>query len=194
MANVRVPQEEINDMLFWYVVFDGNCYKVAKKIRELYKNKRSRKVVRDIATRERFDLKKHIVRDKVNEYLYGSTDVGLSRAVELALDLMEIDEAIMKDAKSFAQSKGKKPTMFKNAGEMLAAVKQVTDDLKNLGNIKDPKAAAYQQVHQSQAPILDVSFRDLLEQLPEEEAENLKKSIATREREKILEIKFGNSG
>ncbi len=183
-----ITKEEIHRMLFWYTVFDGNINKTAIKHSEDYGINRSRKVVGDVARRENFAVKSHLVRDQVNQHLFSASAVGgwNIRMLKMALDLLDIDEKIVKNVKLWFDGKYNKST-FDSSPEALAAIKQVTSDIANLSKNSNPKQAAFQELEQTEGKQIALSLETILGELDEEDKEELLDNLAAKERQKILE-------
>lgn len=188
---VRVAQEEKEIMLFWYTALEGNISAVRKKMKAETGIDRTRKVIKQVALRENFDTKAHLVRDKVNEYFYGTSNPWMTRSIKMGLDMLEIDEAILGHVKDFFKGNNEKKRFkgpFSSSAEALAAYKQVLSDISALTNEKDPKKKAFDTMAENEKPILDVNFKTLMDELPEEEQEELKDSLVLEQRNKLLGI------
>lgn len=185
---IPVSPEERQLMLWWWTVYGGNYNKTAKKVSEITGIERSRKVVFEIAKRHNFRTMSHIVRDQVNKQLSADATPGMNRMMKLVMDLMEIDEELLSQAKTYLIG-GDGKTKFTNVNEVLGALKYVTSDLENITGKKGIKSGSFEDTAAANKPEISISVQKILSELPEDERDEVVGEIIDIQTNKILDFK-----
>ncbi len=110
----KLTEDEVNQMLVWWVALDKNASAVGRKTGH------AAKVVIDIAKRENFDAKAPLVQDKVNEMMYGTSNPNMVRVLSTGLDLLQINSMLIEAAKLSLQGKNK--IKFKSPRELIDVI------------------------------------------------------------------------
>lgn len=188
----RVPvlAKEKQQMLFWYTVYKGNCNAVAKKLTQINKVKRTRKTVADIARKENFATKSHIIRDKVNKQFFGDDTPGMGRMMWLAENLLEFDEELLQDARKFMR--GERGTRCESIKDCLDIVKHVNTQLSNLIGAKDFKNEAFDKLQEQEGATIELSVQEILDDLPEKERELVMGEVVDEQISKIFQYRGDN--
>ena len=179
-----VSEKEREIMLFWYTVFDGNFNRIANKVSAITGIKRSRKVVMEVSQRFNFNVQAHVVRDQVNKKFYGDTTPGMSRIMKQVIDMLEIDENLLKHGKRFLQ--GDSQAKVKNITELLNVLKHVKEDAKNLTGIKDIKNTAFNQMSERIEPAISYTIDEIMRDMDANEKADLLGEVVESQVQKIL--------
>lgn len=185
---IPVTAEERQIMLWWWTVFGGNYNKTAKKVSEVTGIQRSRKVVFEVAKKYNFQTLSHIVRDQVNKEYYGDSSPGMTRMMKMAMDLMEMDEEILAQAKTFLKG-GNGKCEIQNFTELLNGLKYVTADFENITGKKGIKKNGFEDMAEQAKPEVAISVKQILKELSEEDRMMVTGAMVDEQHARILNYK-----
>lgn len=183
MTKKKITEEQINEMLFWYTFHDGNYNKVGTQVG------RNRKVVRDIALQHNFATKAHLLRDKVNEHFYGVSNPVQARIIKMGLLLMDTEESLLQEVHAYVTNKRRVNTRFRHMGDVVTVLKHVEDTMINITKEPDVRGRTLEEIDKHTAPEYKLTVENILNELPEEEREEVKRRIIDKQKNNIIEGK-----
>ncbi len=181
MPKKKITEEQVDDMLFWYTVYNGNYAKVGTHVG------RNRKVVRDIALKHNFATKAHLMRDKVNEHLYGASNPAQARMLKMGLSLMDTEERLLEEVNAYVSNKRRTSTRFRHMGDAIAVLKHVEDAIVNLTGERNIRGRTLEEVSKNTSTEYKLTVEKLLKELPEGERAGVLKELVEKERDEIIE-------
>ena len=110
-------QGDLDVLLFWYTVYNGNYGQTTKKFNEVTGQNRSYKVILEVTKRHNFATLAHVMRDQVNKRFYESDTPGMGRILKLSADLMDIDEDLIRHCKRYLMGDSK--SKIENVSELI---------------------------------------------------------------------------
>ena len=181
MTKKKITKEQIDTMLFWYTVYDGNYNKVGNHVG------RNRKVVRDIALKHNFVTKAHLMRDRVNEHLFGVSNPAQSRFLKMCLALMDPEAGLLEEANAYVMNKRRVSTRFRHMGDVVTVLKHVEETMVHLTGEKNIRQRTLQEISKNTSTEYKLTVANLLDELNEEDSAALRKALIQKERSKIIE-------
>ncbi len=184
MTKKKITEEQIDEMLFWYVFHDGNYSKVGTQVG------RNRKVVRDIALAHNFITKAHLLRDKVNEHFYGVSNPVQARLLKMGLLLMDTEELLLQEVHAYVSNKRRVNTRFRHMGDVVTVLKHVEETMVTATGERDIRGRTTSEIDKHTAPQHKITIENILDELDnDDEREEIKQRIIDKQRDNIIKGK-----
>ena len=166
----RFTQDQIDEMLFWWVFCDENPYRAAQIISQKFNRNISRKVIHQISIREDFHVKAPFVKEAVDIYKrQNGADVPELSAEQIMIltmgrNMLNIDWMLVKKAKDFLAG-NKKVSGFESIKDVIVALKYVNDNVTNLFRQENLRKDAWDYTEEQDAGRISVSAERVLKEL-----------------------------
>ena len=183
-------QDQIDEMLFWWVFCDENSNRTSKLITDRWDRNISRKVVNQVAIRENFHVKAPFVKVAVDEYrsvkTAGQVEVREASEIqlhEMGMNILEINYLLIKKAKEYITNTGRAESKFKSVKEVIDAMRYVEENILKLIGQENMVKDAFDSTDKIEGSKLRMSASKILKELPKRE-EN---EVLNRIEKKIIE-------
>lgn len=177
----RYTQQEIYQILFWWVFCDENNHRAAKLASKKLGRTLSSKVLNDMAIREDFYVKAPFMRKEVEKYKRETEediDAAELQVVQMGSKMMEIDWRILKEAERFLGKS--KPSKFKSMKELIDGVRFVQENATVILGEKNLRKEAWDYTAQTEGGQIAISAERTLEEIAQHEKEEILNTIEQR--------------
>lgn len=179
-----IPEEHIERMLFWWVAFEHNTRKVARKVTEETGRKYSNKVVWQIAKREDFGAKEPFIKSKVDSLAQIEDNTGLAprtpqeiRLIDMGWDLLTFDYEAVKRAVAFVQNDTATKTPYRNMAEVITTLNFVVNSVRAMTGEEDLRKLATQEASRQLGAAISKSVIELFDNISPKEKQRILRSL-----------------